>query len=90
MAAYSDVSMISGLRRGLRLDVPGLAVTADIFEVLGTQPFLGRGFSRAEEKRDGPRVVVLSYSFWQRLSPAISVLLGKTFWLPGILQLSSG
>ncbi len=82
MAAYSDVSMILGTGEESE-DVPGLAVTSDIFAVLGTPPLLGRGFSRADEKPDAARVVVLSYSFWQRHFAADPKVLGKTITMSG-------
>src|ERR1051325_8650845 len=43
----------------------GLAVTSDIFRVLGVQPFLGRSFTREEERSDS-YVVVLTYDAWKR------------------------
>ena len=82
MAAYSDASAIWGAGDDAA-DVPGLAVTSDIFQVLGTQPFLGRGFTREEEKRDGPRVAVISYSFWQARFAGDRRVLGKNVLLAG-------
>ena len=43
----------------------GLAATSDIFSVLGVTPFLGRAYTRAEDRPDA-RVVVLTYEAWQR------------------------
>jgi hypothetical protein len=40
-------------------------VSASFWSVLGVSPILGRLFTTQEEKRD-ERVVVLSYSLWQR------------------------
>ncbi|MGI8431161.1 MAG: ABC transporter permease, partial [Chthoniobacterales bacterium] len=82
LAAYSDVAMILGTGEESE-DVPGLAVTSDIFAVLGTPPLLGRGFSRADEKPGAARVVVLSYSFWQRHFSADPKVLGKTITMSG-------
>lgn len=82
MAAYSDASVIWGAGNDAA-DVPGLAVTADIFQVLGTQPFLGRGFTREEEKRDGPRVAVISFSFWQTRFAGDRRVLGRNVLLAG-------
>ena len=65
LAAYSMVAAIWGTGDDSE-DVPGLAATSDIFGVLGTPPLLGRGFSREDEKADGPRVVVISHAFWKR------------------------
>ncbi len=49
LAAYTGASAIWGTGEGSE-DVPGLATTADIFTVLGTQPLLGRGYSRDDDK----------------------------------------
>jgi putative ABC transport system permease protein len=82
MAAYSDVSAIWGTGENAA-DVPGLAITSDIFRVLDTRPILGRGFSRADEKRDGPRVVVISYSFWEERFSGDPNVIGKEIVLAG-------
>ena len=82
MAAYSDASVIWGTGEESE-DVPGLAVTSDIFSVLGTPPLFGRGFSRADEKPEAERVVVLSYSFWQRRFAADPHVLGRKVTVSG-------
>ena len=46
--------------------VLGRFVTASFFPTLGVQPFLGRGFTEAEDHPGGPRVMVLSHGLWQR------------------------
>ncbi|HEV8185111.1 MAG TPA: ABC transporter permease, partial [Chthoniobacterales bacterium] len=43
----------------------GLAVTSDIFDVLGAHPVLGRPYTREEEKEGASPVVVLAHSFWK-------------------------
>src|SRR5438874_233068 len=45
--------------------VQGLAVTSDIFRVLNVRPFLGRAFTKEEERADS-YIVVLTYETWQR------------------------
>ena len=46
-------------------EVLGRGVTPNFFEVLGVQPALGRPFTK-EEDAAGAKVVVLSYTLWQR------------------------
>jgi len=63
MASYhGDSFTLTGLEQPLH--VTGATVSGDFFSVLATQPFLGRGFTRDEEK-PGTRVVVLSHELWQ-------------------------
>jgi putative ABC transport system permease protein len=44
----------------------GLAVTPQIFQVLGVSPVLGRGYTVEEDKPDSPPVIVLSDGLWRR------------------------
>jgi putative ABC transport system permease protein len=46
--------------------VIGARVSADLFQLLGVQPALGRDFTVKEDREGGERVVILSYEFWQR------------------------
>jgi putative ABC transport system permease protein len=63
MASYhGDSFTLTGLEQPLH--VTGATVSGDFFSVLATQPLLGRGFTRDEEK-PGTRVVVLSHELWQ-------------------------
>ncbi|MFZ0593940.1 MAG: ABC transporter permease, partial [Bryobacteraceae bacterium] len=64
MAAFVQTPM-NVLSGGGSEQVPGLRVTADFFQVLGTPPLLGRTFRPGEYERDAPREVVLSYETWQ-------------------------
>ena len=43
----------------------GLRVSAEIFQMLGVSPVIGRGFTRAED-HPGSGVAVISYRLWQR------------------------
>jgi putative ABC transport system permease protein len=63
MASYhGDSFTLTGLEQPLHVD--GATVSGDFFSVIGQQPFLGRGFTRDEEK-PGTRVVVLSHQLWE-------------------------
>lgn len=63
MACYhGDNFTLTGLEQPLHIS--GVTVSGDFFNVVGQQPFLGRGFTRDEEK-PGTRVVVLSHQLWE-------------------------
>jgi putative ABC transport system permease protein len=50
-------------------------VTANLFDLLGVKPELGRGFSDAEDKPGAPPVALISHSLWERrFSSSPSVL----------------
>ena len=55
-------------------------VNGNFFEVLGVQPFLGRGFSQAEDASPTP-VAVLSYALWNTQFGAERGILGRTIQL---------
>ena len=65
--------------------VRGIAVSPEVFDVLGTQPALGRTFRAGEDAVGGELVVVLSHSLWQELGsdPAI---VGKRLQLGGLTR----
>jgi putative ABC transport system permease protein len=58
-------------------------VSADFFRLFGATPFRGRTFSREEDLPHGPKVVVLSYAFWNRRFAADPQIIGKTISLGG-------
>lgn len=59
--------------------IPYGAATWDLFPVLGTQPALGRFFTREEDSPAAPqRVVILGYGLWQRAFGGDSSVLGRT------------
>jgi putative ABC transport system permease protein len=58
--------------------VPGFAVSANFFEVMGVQPALGRGFTADDEVRGNHRRVVLSYGLWQRRFGGDRGIVGST------------
>ncbi|HEX7515891.1 MAG TPA: ABC transporter permease, partial [Chthoniobacterales bacterium] len=59
-------------------EIEGVAVTSEIFEVLGVPPLLGRGFTQEEAKDQGARVVVLTYPLWQRAFGGDPKILGQS------------
>jgi hypothetical protein len=73
VAAYRPADVT--LRRGeapARL-VAGVATSAELFDVLGARPYLGRGFRAGEDVPGAEPVAVVSYGLWQELggTPAV-------------------
>ena len=89
MTAYTGASMIFG-EGDDAADVSGLAATADIFDVLKTQPFLGRGFNRDDDKAGAARVVVLGYQLWQTRFAGDPKVIGREITLGGRMHTVTG
>lgn len=79
MASYhQDSFTLAGMDQPLH--VSGETVSGDFFSILGTQPLLGRGFTRDEEK-PGTRVVVLSHDLWQSAFHGDRGIIGRAITL---------
>ncbi|HKS29934.1 MAG TPA: ABC transporter permease [Pyrinomonadaceae bacterium] len=63
--------------------VQGGRITANLFEVLGVSPAMGRGFLPEEEKWGNNRVVILSYELWQRRYNSDAGLIGRAITVGG-------
>ncbi len=50
---------------GAPAQVPVIYADRGLLPTLGLRPVLGRNFSRAEDRPNGPKVVMLSYGLWQ-------------------------
>ena len=66
---------ITGNDRPERLE--GQRVSALYFRVLGVAPIIGRDFQPADDRRDGPRVVLLSDGCWRRRFNADPAVVGS-------------
>jgi len=53
-------------------------VSANLFDVLGVRPVLGRGFRPGEDKPGADPVIVIGYGIWQRLYAGSPDVIGKT------------
>src|SRR4051812_39911859 len=65
--------------------VPGVQVTAELFDVLGARPMLGRSFQKGDDAQGSPRVAIISYVLFQELGGNAS-LIGKPLTLNGVSQ----
>ncbi len=61
--------------------VQAARATVLLFSTLGVSPLLGRTFAADEDQPGKPRVVVLSWGFWQRVFAGDRGVLGKTVLL---------
>src|SRR5438132_10659635 len=52
--------------------------SSDLFATLRVRPHLGRVFSPEEDQKEGPRVALLGYEYWQRRFDADPQVLGRT------------
>jgi predicted permease len=81
--AWSRDSMPNVTGDGEPESVPGYRFSANMLEVLGVQPALGRNFRPEEDKPGGPRVAILSYKLWQRRYARDPNILGRGITLDG-------
>jgi predicted permease len=74
MAAYTFAGM--GMTRGTdTLNVGGLLVSGNYFDLLQVKPYLGRTFLPEEDATpNGHPVVVLGYTFWKKLGADPSIV----------------
>lgn len=63
--------------------VGGAAVTANLFDVLGVPPLLGRTFTPDEVTADGTSAVILSYGLWQGRYAGDPAIIGRSILVNG-------
>jgi len=59
----------------------GQMATANLFDLLGVQPALGRPFAASEDRAGGATVALISYGLWQRRYAGASNVLGQAITL---------
>jgi putative ABC transport system permease protein len=82
MAAYRPEDLTLEVPGSPMQLVPGIAVSAEFFEVLGAQAHLGRTFSAGEDLIGAEPVAILSHSLWRDLGADTSII-GKPLRLGG-------
>src|SRR2546426_4396083 len=76
LATFRDGGASSALLAGI--------VSAELFDVLGTRPFLGRTFARGEDRPGAEPAVVLSWGMWQQELGGAPNVLGRRILLDGV------
>jgi putative ABC transport system permease protein len=61
--------------------VPTQNVTANLFDLLGVKPELGRAFTATDDAAGAPAVALISHSLWQQKFSASPAVIGKTIML---------
>jgi putative ABC transport system permease protein len=83
MAAIADLSFnLTGIGEPERID--GNRVSANLFDLLGVEPQLGRAFSPEEDQPGGNRVVIMSHGLWQRRFGSDINIIGTPLTLNGV------
>ncbi|MBV9156192.1 MAG: ABC transporter permease [Acidobacteriaceae bacterium] len=65
------------------VEITGVRASANLFRVLGIQPWIGHSFSTDEDYMGKGRSVILTYSLWKRLFQSDSGIVGRTIDLNG-------
>jgi putative ABC transport system permease protein len=82
MAAIANLSFnLTGDGEPERID--GRRVSANLFSLLGVEPYLGRAFLPEEDQPGGHRVVIMSHGLWQRRFGSDMKIIGKPLTLNG-------
>ncbi|MBX3147240.1 MAG: ABC transporter permease [Gemmatimonadales bacterium] len=82
LAAYGSDGTTLRTEAGSTVLLAG-AVSAELFDVLGSAPALGRTFRAGEDRPGAERGVVLSHRLWQRQFGADPAILGRAIVLDG-------
>ena len=82
MAAYTRTGAVLSHSEESQ-EIEGLAVTPEIFDVLGVQPLLGRGFTAEEDVENGPLVIVLTHAFWRTAFGGDPKIVGQQITISG-------
>jgi len=88
--SFEGLSASKGVGSGINLSggaesefVTGVRVSADFFQVLGVNPFIGRAFTPEEDSPAGKNVVILSHGLWRQHFAGDPSIAGKLASLNG-------
>jgi putative ABC transport system permease protein len=80
-ATTSGTIYVSGTEKAERFD--GSWITANIFDIIGVRPILGRNFRAGEDTPSGERVAIIAYSTWKDRYNGDPKILGKAIRVNG-------
>src|SRR6476469_152320 len=80
MATYTRTGGTLSLSEDAKA-LEGVAITPEVFDVLGVQPLLGRGFTKEDAKNEANRVVVLTYPLWKSAFGSDPKIIGQQITL---------
>jgi putative ABC transport system permease protein len=83
MAAFREQHNVTFTGHGEPQHVHGVVASANLFELLGVSPVIGRPFRAEEEQPDKGNVVILSHDFWRTEFQSQSSILGRAIELDG-------
>lgn len=83
LAAYKTFQSFNWIRQSDSQHVSAAEVSANFFSTLGVTPLLGRNFTPAEDKPNGPPAVILSNGLWKTKFASSPNVIGKTMNLGG-------
>lgn len=86
VASSSPGWTMTMLGAGDAVRVTATKTSANLFEVIGAAPLLGRTFADGEDLPGRPRVVVLSYALWSSRFGSDPSVVGRTVTLEGVPQ----
>jgi putative ABC transport system permease protein len=90
MSIFNDVRVGLLAGSGGPEEVPAQSVGEDFFETLGVQAMLGRTFTPAEYRINGPGVVILSHGVWTRRFGSDPNIIGKSVPVHGTAATITG
>jgi putative ABC transport system permease protein len=79
---YGGTANVSGTEKAERFD--GAWTTADLFDVLGVKPILGRTYTREEETPGAGTVVVLGHAMWRDTYEGSPSVIGTSIRVNGV------
>ena len=85
VAAYRPEDVTLEINEAPTRLLPGMAVSSELFDVLGVAPLIGRGFQAGDDSPNVGPTAVLSYELWRDLG-ADRTIIGKPLRLDGVAR----